>query len=95
MTTTEGEHTVNIYARRILHAFLRGFLAAMLGLALENWADLTNAVEVSDWVSMKNVGLSVLFGALAAGLRALQTLGPIPSPEPEENSSNRGSTRSG
>lgn len=70
--------------KRVLNAFGLGFVTALLGLALLNWTDLTSAATVGDWISVRNVGLAVLFGAINGGLRALQ-VGPVPSPEPEEN----------
>jgi hypothetical protein len=74
-------------AKRVLNAFGIGFLTALLSLALEHWLDLTNAVQVGDWISLKQIGISVGFGAIAAGLRGLQSAPaiPVPSPEPEEN----------
>lgn len=73
-------------AKRIANAFILGTLAALLGLAIENWADLSNAVAVGDWISLKNLALSVGLGAILAGFRAIQALlFIVPSPEPEEN----------
>jgi TRAP-type C4-dicarboxylate transport system permease small subunit len=72
--------------KRVLNAFLLGLLGSLLALAIENWANLSNAVAVGDWISLKNLALSVGFGALLAGLRAIQAyLAIVPSPEPEEN----------
>lgn len=74
-------------AKRVLNAFVLGSLTALLSLAIEHWADLTNAVQVADWISLKNLALSVGAGAILAGLRAIQSAPavPVPSPEPEEN----------
>jgi TRAP-type C4-dicarboxylate transport system permease small subunit len=73
-------------AKRILNAFLLGFAASLLALAIESWADVSNAVAVGDWISLKNVFMSVAFGAILAGFRAIQAyLAVVPSPEPEEN----------
>ena len=73
-------------AKRVLNAFVLGLAASMLALAIENWANLSNAVAVGDWISLKNLALSVGFGAILAGLRAVQAyLAVMPSPEPEEN----------
>jgi uncharacterized membrane protein len=72
--------------KRVLNSFLSGTAAAFLTLALEHYADLTNAVKVGDWASFKVVGLSVVFGTILAGLRAVQSYSTVvPSPEPEEN----------
>lgn len=72
--------------KRVVNAFLIGFAGSLLFLAVENWADLTNAVAVGDWISLKNLALAVLGGAILAGLRAVQAYVPVvPSPEPEEN----------
>jgi len=75
---------MNQSLKRILNAFGLGFVTALLTLALVSWTDITNAVTVGDWMSLRNIGIALLFGAINAGLRALQT-GPVPSPEPEEN----------
>lgn len=73
-------------AKRVLNAFVLGFAASLLALAIENWADVSNAVSVGDWISLKNLALSLAFGAILAGLRAIQAyLAVVPSPEPEEN----------
>ena len=74
-------------AKRVLNAFALGFATSLLGLALEHWLDLSNALAVGDWISLKNVAFAVAFGAINAGLRAIQaSVAPVPSPEPEENS---------
>lgn len=76
-------------AKRVLNAFATGTLSALLVLALASWQDITNAVQVADWVSLKNLGIALLFGAVNGGLRAIQSSPavPVPSPEPEENAS--------
>ena len=73
--------------KRILNAFLLGTATAMLTLALLSWQDITNAVAVGDWISLKNLAVSLIFGAINGGLRAIQSAPgvPVPSPEPEEN----------
>jgi len=72
--------------QRVLYSFGRGFFSALLVLVLEHYADLTNAIAVGDLTSLKVAAFAVLFGAVAAGLRALQAYLPsVPSPEPEEN----------
>ncbi len=72
--------------KRVLNAFVLGTLTALLTQALLQWTDLTNAVTVNDWFSVKNIGLALLFGAVNGGLRAIQAgAPPVPSPEPEEN----------
>lgn len=71
--------------KRVLNAFVLGTLTALLTLALLSWTDITNAVTANDWISLKNIGLSVIFGAINGGLRAIQAKSPVPSPEPEEN----------
>lgn len=78
--------TMSQKTKRVVNAFVLGTVTALLALAIEHWADLTNAVTVGDWISLKNLALSVGFGAILAGLRALQAgVGVIPSPEPDEN----------
>jgi hypothetical protein len=74
-------------AKRILNAFALGTGTALLTLALVSWTDITNAVAVNDWISLKNLGVALLFGAINGGLRAIQASPaiPLPSPEPEEN----------
>jgi hypothetical protein len=73
--------------KRVFNAFGIGFLTALAGLALEHWLDLTNAVQVGDWISLKQLAISVGFGAIGAAIRAVQAAPaiPVPSPEPEEN----------
>lgn len=73
--------------KRVLNAFVLGFATAMLTLALLSWQDITNAVQVGDWISLRNLAVAVIFGAINGGLRALQSAPglPVPSPEPEEN----------
>jgi hypothetical protein len=73
--------------KRVLNAFGIGFLTALAGLALEHWLDLTNAVQVGDWISLKQLAISVGFGAIGAAIRAAQSTPaiPVPSPEPDEN----------
>jgi len=77
---------MSVRTRRVLHSFLRGFVAIMLLLITEHYADITKAVSVGDWASLKSIGLACLGGLFAAALRALQGYVPaIPSPEPSEN----------
>jgi len=72
--------------KRVLNAFLLGTGAALLALAIDKWADVTNAVQVGDYASLKNLAISAGFGAVLAGLRAVQAyVGVVPSPEPDEN----------
>jgi len=42
-------------------------------------------VQANDWISLKNLGLALIFGAVNGGLRAIQSSTPVPSPEPDEN----------
>lgn len=76
---------MNQTVKRVLNAFVLGTLTALLTLALLSWQDITNAVQASDWISLKNLAVSLLFGAINGGLRAIQAKTPAPSPEPEEN----------
>ena len=72
--------------KRVLNAFVLGFLSSMLLLAIENWQNINDAIAVADWISLKNVIVSLVGGAILAGLRAIQAyLAIVPSPEPEEN----------
>lgn len=74
-------------AKRVLNAFVSGTLAALLTLALLSWTDITNAVSVGDWDSLRPLLVALVMGAINGGLRALQaSVTPVPSPEPEENS---------
>lgn len=71
--------------KRVLNAFVLGTLSALLVLALATWTDITNAVQVGDWDELKPLLVSLVFGAVNGGLRAIQAKTPVPSPEPEEN----------
>jgi len=76
---------MSLKLKRALNAFIIGTLGFFALIGIEDWQNLTNAVRVGDWASLKVVGLSLLGGAFVAGLRALQSyVNPIPSPEPEE-----------
>lgn len=77
---------MSLKLRRALNAFILGTVASFGMLALEDWQNLTDAVRVGDWASLKVLGLSLIGGAIAGGIRALQSNSPLPSPEPAENS---------
>lgn len=77
---------MSLRVKRVLNAFLIGSLGFFLLLGLEDWQNLTDAVRVGDWASLKVAGLSLIGGAIVAGFRAAQAYAPaVPSPEPSEN----------
>jgi hypothetical protein len=72
--------------KRVLNAFVLGASGTFATFIALHYADLTNAVQVSDWASLKALGISFLAGAVVAGFRAVQAyFGAVPSPEAEEN----------
>ena len=76
---------MGIKLRRALNAFILGTLATGLALLIEDYENISASVRVGDWSSAQTLLLAVIGGAIGAGLRALQSSTPLPSPEPEEN----------
>jgi len=77
---------MSIRVRRLLNAFVLGTLAALVAFIIDDYENLSNAIKIGDWTSLRALAVSAIFGALVAGLRAAQMfIGPVPSPEPEEN----------
>ena len=77
---------MNLTVKRLLNAFVVGTLGTGLLLLIEDWQGIVDSVRVGDWTSLSTVGISIVGGAILAGLRGLQSIVPwIPSPEPEEN----------
>jgi hypothetical protein len=72
--------------KRIANAFALAFVSVLLLQAINAWANITNAVNQGDWISLKKVAVAAIAAALVAGLRAVQSyvIG-VPSPEPAEN----------
>lgn len=80
----------NQKGKRILNAFVLGTLSTGLLLLIENWQTFIASVQVGDWASLSTLGISLLGGAILAGFRAIQAyITGVPSPEPDENASNK------
>lgn len=77
---------MGIKLRRAFNAFVLGTIATGGALFAEDHETFTAAVSVGDWSSLSTLGLSLVGGAIAGGIRYSQSAAPlIPSPEPEEN----------
>jgi hypothetical protein len=76
---------MNIKLKRALNTFVLGFGASLAALLLADQNKISDAVTVGDWTSLRILVLPILVGAIASGVRALQSNTPLPSPEPSEN----------
>ena len=77
---------MNIKLKRALNAFAIGFGATLAGLLIADQKPIADAVTVGDWTSLRILIVPVIVGAIAGGIRSLQSNIPaLPSPELEEN----------
>ena len=72
--------------KRIVNAFVIGFVGTLLLQVLDHYADFTKALNDGNWAWLRSVGTAVVGAALLAGLRAIQSyVVQVPSPEPDES----------
>jgi len=72
--------------KRALNAFAIGVGATLGGLLIADQKPLADAITVGDWTSLRILIVPIIVGAIAGGIRALQSkVKAVPSPEPEEN----------
>lgn len=77
---------MSIRTRRVVNAFVLGFLTIIGTFLIEHEADLTSAIKVGDWHALKVLGLALIGACITGAARALQGyVKAIPSPEPSEN----------
>ncbi len=77
---------MSIKVKRALNAFALGFAASLGALLIADQNAISDAVVVGDWSSLRILVVPIIVGAIAGGIRALQSGVPaLPSPEPEEN----------
>jgi len=76
---------MSIKVKRALNAFALGFAATLGALLIADQNKISDAVTVGDWTSLRILVVPVIVGAIAGGIRRLQSSPVLPSPEPEEN----------
>jgi hypothetical protein len=80
------EVNMSIKMHRALNAFVLGFLGTGGALLIDKEADIQDAVAVGDWTALRFLLVPLIGGAIAGGIRRLQSGVPsLVSPEPEEN----------